>query len=129
VGRGIENAQRRKIFVFLNLVFSLVVGALAVFNYAARTQWAKGVADRDQVIQVPQASVQARQVEQDRIIQENGKQVRELNTQMDRVKDELARTQEKNKSLSDDLVAAQKKLNQQESLVLQVTGSADAGPG
>src|SRR5436305_15256077 len=34
-----------KILVFLNLVFSLVVGGFAVVDYAARTHWAKAFDD------------------------------------------------------------------------------------
>src|SRR5947209_3825103 len=48
-----------KILVFVNLVFSLVVGAFGVLAYAARTNYAQGVQDRDKVIQVYKSSNQA----------------------------------------------------------------------
>jgi hypothetical protein len=68
-----------KILVFLNLVFSLVVGAFGVMTYAARTHWAKGYEDlKAQYAQVD-ASRRAFQEERDQLASEKAALNEEIN--------------------------------------------------
>jgi len=59
-----------KILVFLNLVFSLVVGAFAVMDYTARTHWADHALKLKSQNDVLRASSEAARKENDRLIQE-----------------------------------------------------------
>jgi hypothetical protein len=59
-----------KVLVFFNLIFSVVVGALAVMTYTARTHWASSYADLEKKFKVVQASSLTYKSEADRLAKE-----------------------------------------------------------
>src|SRR3954451_15488685 len=71
-----------KILVFINLLFSLFVGWLAVMSYTARTHWVEGFNNLQKSYQVAQANAQ--QHYQDRLKAEAdaAKQVGEVKDQL-----------------------------------------------
>ncbi|MGL4551266.1 MAG: hypothetical protein ACRC33_08760, partial [Gemmataceae bacterium] len=56
-----------KLLVFMNLVFSLVVGAFAVMDYTARTHWADGYKKLEAQYQVAAGTASAYKAEADRL--------------------------------------------------------------
>jgi hypothetical protein len=67
-----------KILAFLNLAFSFVVGALALFTYTARTHWATQYQDLSQKFAVVQGTANTYKAEADRLAQERQKYNDEL---------------------------------------------------
>jgi len=106
-----------KIFVFLNLVFSLVVGFLVLMSYSARTQWATGYDKLKKDYQVVAASRNAYQAEANRVQTQAGEQEAKLQAQIKKLQDDLAREQSRGKDLSTELLAVQKKAAQHEAVV------------
>jgi len=69
--RGIRNMTAvGKILVFLNLVFSFVVGALAVMDYTARTHWATNYKKLEDNFKVSEASKGVYKGEADKLTKE-----------------------------------------------------------
>jgi len=54
-----------KILVFMNLIFSLVVGSFALVDYSSRTHWAKGFRDLEGKFKIISASAEAFKRESD----------------------------------------------------------------
>jgi len=54
-----------KILVFMNLIFSLVVGGFALVDYSSRTHWAKGFRDLEGKFKIISASAEAFKRESD----------------------------------------------------------------
>jgi hypothetical protein len=69
-----------KILVFLNLVFSFVVGFFAVMDYTARTHWATKFGELSKKYQVEQATTQTYRSEADRLTRERDALNRQLMT-------------------------------------------------
>jgi cell division protein FtsB len=67
-----------KILAFFVLVFSVIVGVLGAFNYAARTHWAKGYDDLAKRYKVATASASAYQQEAEKL----GKEKQALNDKL-----------------------------------------------
>ncbi|MFO0930634.1 MAG: hypothetical protein U0736_26990 [Gemmataceae bacterium] len=70
-----------KILVFLNLVFSLVVGAFAVMDYTARTHWADAYAKVKAQNEVLRATSETYKKEADQLAQEKLRLYENLNTE------------------------------------------------
>jgi hypothetical protein len=70
-----------KILVFLNLVFSLVVGGFAVVDYAARTHWSKAFADVTDQNNKLRAIAESYKSEADRTSKEKADLVEQLTAQ------------------------------------------------
>src|SRR3954454_20327321 len=78
-----------KILVFLNLVFSLVVGAFAVMDYTARTHWADYATKLKSQNEVLRASSESARKENDRLIQERQELVAQMTKEGARVAPEV----------------------------------------
>jgi hypothetical protein len=83
-----------KILVFLNLVFSLVVGGFAVMDYTARTHWADSHAKLAQRVTVAEASGGAYKAENEKLLKEK----QDLNDTLTRLVGKGANIQEPDKA-------------------------------
>src|SRR5262245_63936613 len=71
-----------KILVFINLLFSLFVGWLAVMSYTARTHWVEGFNNLQKSYQVAQANAQQYYKEKLEAEAKAGEQVSKVNDQL-----------------------------------------------
>ena len=105
-----------KILVFLNLVFSLVVGAFVIMIYLARTHWVaeyNGLAKRTRF---SEASARTYQAEALKARQDAADEIGKVRTELQTVQQDLAAANTANTQLRDDLSKLQKKSTQQNAL-------------
>jgi hypothetical protein len=105
-----------KILVFLNLVFSLVVGAFVVMIYVARTHWVDEYKKLQAQVAVLQASAQTYQNEATKAQTDAATLVKRKDEELKGVQQDLLTAQNTVEQLRDDLGKAQTKGNQQNSL-------------
>jgi hypothetical protein len=105
-----------KILIFFNLIFSVVVGALVIMDYTARTHWAEGVKKRDERIQVLNASNQAHEVAQANAEAEAEKRAAALKNQVKYAEDARARVEEQLRTVQEALKKEKDRANGHEAV-------------
>jgi hypothetical protein len=103
-----------KILIFFNLIFSVVVGALVIMDYTARTHWAEGVKKRDARIQVLNASNQAYQTAKEQAEADAAKRVAAMTNQVKFAEDARASAEEKISTLQEDVQKEKARANEHE---------------
>jgi hypothetical protein len=91
-----------KILVFFNLIFSVIVGALVLFDYAARTHWAEGVKKRDDLINILNASNKALQTAKQKVVNEANDKVAAAASEVTAVKNTLGEREKEIAKLRED---------------------------
>jgi len=106
-----------KIFVFLNLFFSFVVGFLGILNYAARTHWAAGYEDLMNKYKVLDASRLAYKADAEKVAADATAQREKLGAQIAQLQADLRNATEQNLALNNKLQQTAKQVNQHEAVV------------
>jgi hypothetical protein len=102
-----------KILVFVNLVFSLVVGALIIMVFIARTQWASEFKRLNDRYGVAKDSVGSYAAETESVRKEMNERVKELNDKINNMQAEYAKLQAAKKAVDDQLTAATSNVDSQ----------------
>ncbi len=105
-----------KILVFLNLVFSLVVGAFVIMIYLARTHWVEEYNKLGAQNKVLAASEQTYKSEADKAQQDAAAKIKKVQADITNVQKDLQAALAENKQLSKDLEEEKKKSTQQNAL-------------
>jgi len=98
-----------KVLVFINLVFSLVVAALIILLFIARTNWYAAYTKTDEARQAAVASASAANEELKRTVAESDEKVRKMQEALDKRTKELDDANAKVKKLEADLDAEARK--------------------
>lgn len=102
-----------KILVFLNLVFSLVVGAFVVMIYMARTHWVDEYNKLNAQSQVLAASAKTYQNEATKAQQDRDAQLQKKQTELDTAQKDLVAALDATKQLRDQVSKLEQKSTQQ----------------
>lgn len=105
-----------KILVFLNLVFSLVVGAFVIMIYLARTHWVDEYKKLERQNKVLAASAQTYQAEALKAQQERDTEIKKVRAELENAQKDLTAAKKSEEQLRGDLSKLQTKSTQQDAL-------------
>jgi hypothetical protein len=108
-----------KILVFLNLVFSLVVGAFVIMVYVARTHWVEDFNKLKGQYDIMRSSTQAYQSEVDKAKADANTEIQKIQAELKSAQRDLVTERTANAQLNDELVKERKKNEQQVALASQ----------
>jgi hypothetical protein len=110
-----------KILVFLNLVFSLVVGAFVIMIYLARTHWVDEYKKLENQNTVLAASARTYQSESVKVREEAAVQIGKIQAELKNAQADLATARTANAQLRDDVSKLQVKSRQENALSTRYT--------
>ncbi len=99
-----------KILVFINLLFSLIVGGLVTMVYVSRTHWVEGFNDLKQKYEVAVASEQAYRKDVEKAYADRDAKIKESEAHLDKLKADLDTLKQANDQLAKDNEALKVKL-------------------
>lgn len=105
-----------KILVFLNLVFSLVVGGFVIFTYVARVHWVESDKAKDNQIAILNANTKTYQAEAQKAQQDAAAQVGKVQAELKNVQGDLQASLAANGDLRDQVAKLQQKSTKENSL-------------
>lgn len=105
-----------KILVFLNLVFSLVVGGFVIFTYVARVHWVESDKAKDNQIEVLNANTLTYQKEKQKAEQDRDAQVGKVQAELQNSQRDLQAALTSNGELRDQLAKLQQRSNKENAL-------------
>jgi hypothetical protein len=105
-----------KILVFINLIFSLLVGVLVIVSYTARTHWADEYKKLSNRYQVALASNQAYEAEAKNVAVQADKQTDAIKTQLTKLQGDLEAQITVGKGLAEELQKQKRKNDQSDAV-------------